>query len=130
MKRWSVSMGRANGRIFFRIRGCAGVFLPVRVLHLLVAAMLACFAESVLAQPGSVHLFDRASSLQLLERGSSDQFADRGSTAQGFVSTNQLLTPDKALRAVQRAHEYLIRGQIDSAQKEVTRALDIFPHCA
>lgn len=46
------------------------------------------------------------------------------------VSKNQLLTPGKAEKAIDRAREELLRGHLESAQKEIRRALDICPHCA
>lgn len=49
---------------------------------------------------------------------------------QTTVSTNQLETPNKALNAAQHARNYLLAGRVDQAQKEITRALDISPHCA
>ena len=49
---------------------------------------------------------------------------------QDTVSTNQLLTPRKALEATRRAHNKLVAGQLNEAQKEIKRALDISPHCA
>lgn len=50
--------------------------------------------------------------------------------SQSTVSTNELLTPRKALHATQRARDYLIAGRVDQAQKEISRALDISPHFA
>ena len=49
---------------------------------------------------------------------------------QYLVSTNQLLTPEKALRATARAHDDLQHGRLAAAQREIARALDIAPHCA
>ena len=40
-----------------------------------------------------------------------------------------MLTPTKALRASDRARKQLIHGNIDSAQKQISQALDIAPHC-
>lgn len=44
------------------------------------------------------------------------------------VSKNQLQAPDKALHALERAQKYVLDGQLESAKKEVNRALDIAPH--
>lgn len=49
---------------------------------------------------------------------------------QNTVSTNQLLTPKKALQAIQNARKHILAGHIDQAQKDVERALEISPHCA
>ena len=46
------------------------------------------------------------------------------------ISVNQLLTPDKALRSASRARQFLFRGQIDKAQKEITTALHQSPNYA
>ena len=56
------------------------------------------------------------------------QFIDRDSSRPQTVSKNQLLAPDKALRAMERARKDIIHGRLESAQKEITRALDIAPH--
>jgi tetratricopeptide (TPR) repeat protein len=49
---------------------------------------------------------------------------------QPSVSANQLLTPEKAQKATERAREALLRGRYEEAQKQVTRALEICPNCA
>jgi tetratricopeptide (TPR) repeat protein len=54
----------------------------------------------------------------------------QNSPAQQVVSRNQLLTPEKAQKALDRAHEHFLHGRYDSAQKDIQRALDICPHCA
>lgn len=59
-----------------------------------------------------------------------NQIADQSFRAQKLVSKNQLLTPEKALKATARAREDLLRGRGESARKEIQRALDISPHCA
>jgi tetratricopeptide (TPR) repeat protein len=59
-----------------------------------------------------------------------NQIADQSSRAQQIVSKNQLLTPQKALKATARAREDLISGRGESARKEIRRALDISPDCA
>ena len=41
-----------------------------------------------------------------------------------------MLTPEKALRATDRARKELSHGHLDSAQRKVSQALDIAPHCA
>lgn len=63
-------------------------------------------------------------------QSNSNQFADRYSPPQTVISKNQMLTPTKALRATDRARKELIHGRLDSAQKQVSQALDIAPHCA
>jgi tetratricopeptide (TPR) repeat protein len=47
-----------------------------------------------------------------------------------LVSRNQLLTPPEAAHFVQRAHDDFLHDRIDSAQKNIQRALAIFPTCA
>ena len=87
-------------------------FPPGRVLVALLTASIATLATGLFAQS--------APSLKLTHK-LSDQNA---------VSTNQLLTPNKSLQAVQRARNYLIAGRIDQAQKEITYALGRSPRCA
>ena len=58
------------------------------------------------------------------------QFTDRNSSEPQTVSRNQLLAPAKAVRAIQRAHRDIGGGHLESAQKEIARALDIAPHFA
>ena len=58
------------------------------------------------------------------------QFANEGAQGQQFVSTNQLLAPRKARQATDRAREDILRGRLDAAQKELSRALDMAPHYA
>ena len=87
--------------------------LPIRgVLIAIVAVSIASLAPEVLAQ------------------GRSSRLPARNLSGENTVSTNQLLTPSKALQAAQRARNYLIAGRVDQAQKEITHALDISPHCA
>ncbi|HEY3704440.1 MAG TPA: tetratricopeptide repeat protein [Terracidiphilus sp.] len=59
----------------------------------------------------------------------STKFLDK-SPSQNNVSVNQLLTPNKAQRATEKAREDLIHGRFESAQREAELALDIFPRCA
>jgi len=49
---------------------------------------------------------------------------------QPYVSVNQLLTPDKAQKALEKARQDFLRGRFDSAQAETERALQMFPQCA
>ena len=49
---------------------------------------------------------------------------------QPSVSAKQLLTPEKAQKATDRAREALLHGRYEEAQKQVTRALEICPNCA
>jgi tetratricopeptide (TPR) repeat protein len=65
-----------------------------------------------------------------LAQVASNQIADQSFRAQQLVSKNQLLTPEKALKAAARAREDLLRGREEPARKEIQRALDIAPHCA
>jgi tetratricopeptide (TPR) repeat protein len=65
-----------------------------------------------------------------LAQGGPPRLSARDLASENTVSTNQLLTPGKALQAALRARNQLIAGHIDQAQKEITRALDISPHCA
>lgn len=73
-------------------------------------------------------------SLSLLSAGLTAQDASRliarDLPNQNTVSTNQLLTPRKALQATQRARIHLIAGRVDQAQREIARVLDISPRCA
>lgn len=83
-----------------------------RVLIAMVVVSIAALTTDVLAQSGS------------------SRSLTRNLSGENTVSTNQLLTPSKALQAAQRARNDLIAGRIDQAQKEITRALDISPHSA
>ncbi len=56
------------------------------------------------------------------------QLQDRSAPRVHTVSKNQLLTPDKVLRAMERAHKCILEGRLESAQKEITRAIDMAPH--
>ena len=67
---------------------------------------------------------------ELFAQGGSSRMLARDPSDQNAVSINQLLTPNKALQATQRARNYLAVGHIDQAQKEISHALDISPHCA
>ena len=67
---------------------------------------------------------------ELFAQDSSSRLLARDLPGQNTVSTNQLLTSDKALHATQHARGHLAAGRVDLAQKEITRALDISPHCA
>jgi tetratricopeptide (TPR) repeat protein len=55
---------------------------------------------------------------------------DRSSPRAQTVSKNQLLAPSKAMRAVERARKEIIDGQLESARKDIARALDVAPHLA
>src|SRR5450432_2560864 len=55
------------------------------------------------------------------------QFIGRNSSRPQTVSRNQLLAPAKALRALERARKDINQGRLESAQKEIARALDIAP---
>jgi tetratricopeptide (TPR) repeat protein len=60
----------------------------------------------------------------------SNQIVDHSFRTQRLVSKNQLLTPEKALKATAHARDDLLRGRVESARKEIQRALNISPHCA
>jgi tetratricopeptide (TPR) repeat protein len=55
---------------------------------------------------------------------------NRGSSSSATVSKNQLLAPSTAVRAVDRARKDLHDGHLESAEKEITQALNIAPHFA
>jgi tetratricopeptide (TPR) repeat protein len=57
-------------------------------------------------------------------------FIDRDPSSLATVSRNQLLAPGKALQAIKRARADVVGGHLESAQKEIARALDIAPHFA
>ena len=59
-----------------------------------------------------------------------NQIPEQNPHAKYLVSKNQLLTPEKALKAADRARQDLLHGRQESARKEVQRALDIYPDCA
>jgi tetratricopeptide (TPR) repeat protein len=65
-----------------------------------------------------------------ISQAASNQIVDQSFRAQQLVSKNQLLTPEKALKATGRAREDLLHGKQESARKEIQRALDVSPHCA
>lgn len=67
---------------------------------------------------------------EMFAQGSSSRLLARDPSDQNAVSINQLLTPNKALQATQRARNHLALGHIDQAQREIAQALDISPHCA
>jgi len=46
-----------------------------------------------------------------------------------LVSVNQLRTPRKALKAVQKAQEKLLAGRVSSAEKKIASALALAPDC-
>jgi len=52
------------------------------------------------------------------------------SPVQEYVSTNQLLTPEKAKRALEKSRENFLLGHLDQAFSDAQRALDMFPRCA
>jgi tetratricopeptide (TPR) repeat protein len=90
----------------------AGSFRIRRVILPIGALLLICPAETLFAQtdPG--------------------QFIERNSSRLAIVSKNQLLAPEKALRAIQRAHAEIASGHIEAAEKDLARALEIAPHFA
>jgi tetratricopeptide (TPR) repeat protein len=58
------------------------------------------------------------------------QLVDTRTPTQQSVSVNQLLTPEKARRATEKARQEVVRGHFESALAEAGRALEIFPRCA
>ena len=67
---------------------------------------------------------------QLCAQGGPLRCVNGSTQGQQFVSTNSLLTPRKAQLATDRAREDILHGDLKSAQKELTRALDVAPHYA
>lgn len=67
---------------------------------------------------------------EMFPQSGSSPFVTRDLSVQSTISANQLLTPKKALQAVESARNHLLAGHVDQAQKEVARALEISPHCA
>ena len=65
-----------------------------------------------------------------LSQGDSSSFVKPDPPSQNTVSTNQLLTPKKALEEAQNARKHLFAGHIDQAEKDIAHALEISPHCA
>lgn len=51
-------------------------------------------------------------------------------STQGVVSKNQLLIPEKAHEAMDRAQVDFLHRRYESAQRNVQRALEVYPHCA
>lgn len=58
------------------------------------------------------------------------EFVDANSQIQQAVSVNQLLTPYKAQRVLEKARQDFLHGRFDSALRDTERALHIFPRCA
>lgn len=83
-----------------------------RLGHLLGAALLAFAVQSAYCQ---VDL---------------NSFSDQNSPAQRLVSKNQLLTPAKAQKALNRAYKHFSQRRFESAQQDVRQALNICPHCS
>ena len=94
------------------IRDHVQVFRARRILLLAGALLLICPSGSLFAQIDPT------------------QFIDRSSSRPQTVSRNQLLAPDKAVRAVDRAQKDLLGGRVEAAQKEIARALEIAPSFA
>ncbi len=82
------------------------LFLPLGAL------LLICSAETLLSQ---------------IDHG---QLTGRNSSSLAIVSKNQLLAPEKALRAIKRAQAEISGGHIEQAEKDIARALEIAPHFA
>ena len=60
----------------------------------------------------------------------SAQLAESNLPAQSHVSVNQLLTPERAQKATEKAREALAHGRYESALREAEHAIDIYPRCA
>ena len=88
------------------------VFRTTRILLPILALLIFCSALYSFGQIDSARLTSRIA------------------PGPGTVSRNQLLAPEKALKAVDRAHKDILNGHTESAQKEITKALDIAPHFA
>jgi tetratricopeptide (TPR) repeat protein len=58
------------------------------------------------------------------------ELKDTNPAARHLVSVNQLLTPEKARKALEKAKDAILRGRYEDAQNQLKRALDIFPDCA
>lgn len=69
-------------------------------------------------------------STDCLSQGDSSSFVKPDPPSQNTVSTNQLLTPKKALQAVESARNLLLAGRVEQAQMEIARALEISTRCA
>ena len=95
-----------------KVVGRAPFFRIKRILLPMGALLLSCSTETLFAQVNPGRLIDRSSS------------------SMATVSKNQLLAPSKALRAINRARADIVDGHLESAQREITRALDIAPHFA
>ena len=52
------------------------------------------------------------------------------SSTRGVISKNQLLTPEKAHKALDRAQVNFLHQRYEPAQRDVQQALEIYPHCA
>ncbi len=100
---------------------------PIRVLR--VVDHIASFRTRRMLLPMGVLLII-CSARTLFSQIDPGQFIDRNSSSSATVSKNQLLAPGKALRAIKRARAEVVGGHLDSAQKEIARALDIAPHFA
>lgn len=85
-------------------------------------------SRSILLPAGTLLLICSAGSL--FAQMNPGQFTKRNSWGPQTVSKNQLLAPPKAVRAIQRAQKDMGGGHLESAQKEIARALDIAPHFA
>lgn len=93
---------------------------------------------SVIEKTAHLHKYERlvgglilvCSAATVCAQGDSQQFINRSQQGQQFVSKNQLLTPRKAQRATDRAREDILHGHPESAQRELTSALDMAPHYA
>jgi|HubBroStandDraft_1064217.scaffolds.fasta_scaffold132043_2 tetratricopeptide (TPR) repeat protein len=85
--------------------------VAAKCAHLL-AALLAISASVAQAQAGST------------------QRVNAQPPGPGLVSINQLQTPEKAQRTIERARDAFAQGRYDAALSDAERALDLYPRCA
>ena len=100
---------------------------PIRVLK--VVEHIAPFRTWRMLLPMGILLMI-CSAESLFSQVNPGQLIDRNSSSSATVSKNQLLAPGKALQAIKRARAEVVGGHLDSAQKEIARALEIAPRFA
>jgi tetratricopeptide (TPR) repeat protein len=100
---------------------------PVRVSKV-VDHLLSFRTKKILMSIGALLLI--CSAVTLFAQIDPGQFINGNLAGMSTVSRNQLLAPGKALQAVKRARADFAGGHLESARKEIARALDIAPHFA
>jgi tetratricopeptide (TPR) repeat protein len=108
---WVTSMTMTGNSIFTKRRDL------MRNVHISSPLGVVTFLLFWIAAPG-------------LSQVESNQIVDHSFRTQQLVSKNQLLTPEKALKATAHARDDLLHGRAEAARKEIQRALNISPHCA